>query len=117
MSSKVSPRSRKPRASDFIEKAIAEGKPLPLEVLLESMWSFHDEARRLKSSSSELPSSRFLQAIDLKRFLYREWPSGWPCTGYTQHVVESSRGGYHRQATTLGPIRSREIRAITFCTQ
>jgi hypothetical protein len=51
MSSKVSPRSRKPRVSDFIEKAIAEGKPLPLDILLESMWSFLDEARRLKSSS------------------------------------------------------------------
>jgi len=52
MSGKVSARPRKPRASDFIEKATAEGKPLPLEVLLESMWSFHDEARRLKSSSN-----------------------------------------------------------------
>ena len=44
------PRSRKSRAADCIEKAIAENKPLPLEVVLGVMWFFNDTAQRLEVS-------------------------------------------------------------------
>jgi hypothetical protein len=50
MSGSVVPlRPRKPRASDIIEKATAEGKPLPLQVMLDTMWRLVDEAQRLES--------------------------------------------------------------------
>ena len=67
MSGKVSARPRKPRASDFIEKATAEGEPLPLEVLLDSMWSFLDQARRLESSRN--PDDAILARIARLRAL------------------------------------------------
>ena len=44
------PRSRKSRAADCIENAIAENKPLPLEVVLDVMWFFNDAAQRLEVS-------------------------------------------------------------------
>jgi hypothetical protein len=44
------PRSRKSRAADCIEKAIAENKPLPLEVVLDVMWFFNDAAQRFEVS-------------------------------------------------------------------
>jgi hypothetical protein len=44
------PRSRKSRAADCIENAIAENKPLPLEVVLDVMWFFNDAAQRFEVS-------------------------------------------------------------------
>jgi hypothetical protein len=44
------PDPRKLRASDCIEKAITDNKPLPLEVILKTMWHFHDEVQRLEVS-------------------------------------------------------------------
>jgi hypothetical protein len=44
------PDPRKLRASDCIEKAITDNKPLPLEVILKTMWHFLDEVQRLEAS-------------------------------------------------------------------
>ena len=44
------PRRKKPRTSDIIAEAAANGKPLPLEVLLTAMWKFLDDAAVLETS-------------------------------------------------------------------
>jgi hypothetical protein len=50
MSGNVVPlRPRKPRTADIVERATAEGKPLPLEVMLDAMWRLVDEAQRLEA--------------------------------------------------------------------
>jgi hypothetical protein len=47
------PRHKKlPRASELLARAVAEGKPTPLEVLLHSMWRLVDEATRLEASTN-----------------------------------------------------------------
>ena len=38
---------------DVIRQAVNDGKPLPLTVLLESMWKYRDEAIRLENRFSE----------------------------------------------------------------
>jgi len=43
-------RTKAPRTSDLIARAIDQGKPLPLEVMLDTMWSLLDEAARLRAS-------------------------------------------------------------------
>ena len=50
--SNVVPLRPKPRASDIIKKALAEGRPLPLQVLLDAMWRLLDDAQRLESSGN-----------------------------------------------------------------
>jgi hypothetical protein len=52
MSGNVVPLRRRPRASDFIEQALNQGKPLPLQVLLDAMWRLLDDAQRLESSGN-----------------------------------------------------------------
>jgi len=43
-------RTKAPRTSHLIARAIDQGKPLPLEVMLDTMWSLLDEAARLRAS-------------------------------------------------------------------
>jgi len=56
------PRLRKSRTSDCIEKAIAENKPLPLEVVLNVMWFFNDTAQRLEVSGDPDDASGLTQS-------------------------------------------------------
>jgi hypothetical protein len=62
------PRSRKSRAADCIEKAIAENRPLPLEVVLDVMWFFNDAAHRLEVSGEpdDARLSRFARYLALR---------------------------------------------------
>jgi hypothetical protein len=62
------PRSRKSRASDCTEKAAAKNKPLPLEVVLDVMWHFRDEAQRLEASGDpdDARLSRFARYLALR---------------------------------------------------
>src|SRR5262249_52754787 len=53
--------------SDPIGKASAEGKPLPLEVLLDSMWRFLDLAEGLESSGK--PDDAILARVARNRAL------------------------------------------------
>jgi hypothetical protein len=67
MSGTMPSRPRKPRGSEFIEKATAQGKPLPLEVLLDSMWRFLDETQRLETSTN--PDDTILARVARDRAL------------------------------------------------
>ena len=43
-------RRRKPKTSDIIADAVDQGKPLPLQVLLDAMWRHLDSAKILEAS-------------------------------------------------------------------
>ena len=43
---------RKPRTADIVADAVAQGRKLPLQVLLESLWRLVDEAEQLESSDN-----------------------------------------------------------------
>jgi hypothetical protein len=63
--SNVVPLPRKPRASDIVAEALAEGKKLPLTVMLDSMWKLVAEAERLEAS--EDPGDQLIARVARER--------------------------------------------------